>query len=387
MCSLTEDQAKLLIIMILDYLQNNYKALIAKGKDKPTQNKITLKNKSQVIARPVGNTGDSVRGFTGDVLILDEVSRFNELILTAAKPTLLTTGGQIWMCSTPFGKQGYFYECFLNKNNRFRIWHKSSEEVIQQRPLSESWTSEKRTQAIEFLEQEKKDMSELNYGQEYMGLFLDDLRRFFSDELIQRCCVKKRPAAMQRGEHFMGVDIARLGDDETTFEILHRDEQGACRQVENIAKKKRLTTETEYDIISFDSMYHFRKIGIDAGSGSLGVGIFDRLMQNSQTRNKTVAINNRQIAIDNEGKKKQRLFKEDLYDNLRAMMEHGDILLLDDDNLQLSLQSIQIELAREENKNSSIRIFGAYSHIAEGLIRAAWLARKEKTLNLWVRYS
>src|SRR3990167_11463940 len=88
-CSLTEDQAKLIIIMILEYLERNHKGLIAKGKNKPTQNKIMLSNKSQAIARPVGNTGDAVRGFTGDVLVLDEVSRFNELILTSAKPTLL----------------------------------------------------------------------------------------------------------------------------------------------------------------------------------------------------------------------------------------------------------------------------------------------------------
>ena len=31
-----------------------------------------------------------------------------ESVFTASKPTLLTTGGKIWMCSTPFGKTGYF---------------------------------------------------------------------------------------------------------------------------------------------------------------------------------------------------------------------------------------------------------------------------------------
>ena len=121
--SLTEDQAQLMIIMTLDYLEKNDKKWIAKGKYKPTKNKIRLTNKSQILARPVGNTGDAVRGFTGDVLIVDEASRMPELMWTAAKPTLATTGGQIWMCSTPFGKQGYFYECWLNKNDRFKIWH------------------------------------------------------------------------------------------------------------------------------------------------------------------------------------------------------------------------------------------------------------------------
>src|SRR3990167_9624556 len=51
--SLTEDQAKLVIIMVLDYLQKNYKKLICSGKDKPTQSKIKLKNGNWIISRPL----------------------------------------------------------------------------------------------------------------------------------------------------------------------------------------------------------------------------------------------------------------------------------------------------------------------------------------------
>src|SRR3990167_3333368 len=384
-CSLTEDQAKLIIVMILDYLERNHKHLIAKGKNKPIQNKVILKNKSMCIARPVGNTGDAVRGFTGDILILDEVSRFQEMILNASKPVLLTTAGKIWMCSTPFGKKGYFYESFLNKFGRFKVWHKSCEEVIFDRKISLSWTQEKRDQALEFLEEEKKDMSELAYGQEYLGLFLDDIRQFFSDELIERACVKKR--AMLVGKNYLGIDIARMGDDETTFEIVTREDNGNLRQVENIVKTKRLTTQTEQDIYDLENIYKFKGIGIDAGSGSLGVGIFDRLMQNSSTRNKTIPINNRKIIMDNEGKRAQKLWKEDLYDNLRMLMERGEILILDDDNIKQSLRSIQLDYFEKEGHSTRIRIWGRYAHIVEGLIRAAWLARKEKSLNLWVRYS
>ena len=80
--SITEDQAELMIIMTLDYLQKNYKPYLKKAK-KATKTGIWLNNKSSMIARPVGNTGDSLRGFTGDVLILDENSRMNELIMMA----------------------------------------------------------------------------------------------------------------------------------------------------------------------------------------------------------------------------------------------------------------------------------------------------------------
>ena len=67
--SLTEDQAKLIIVMILDYLEKNHNKQILKKNIYTNQSKVTLRNKASVLARPVGTTGDAVRGFTGDVLI------------------------------------------------------------------------------------------------------------------------------------------------------------------------------------------------------------------------------------------------------------------------------------------------------------------------------
>jgi len=385
--SLTEDQAKLIIVMILDYIEKHYKKEIARGKYKPTQNRVTLKNKSQAIARPVGNTGDAIRGFTGDVLIIDEGSRMPELAFTAGKPVLLTTAGQIWMCSTPFGKKGYFYESFLNRNNRFRIWHKSSENVIRDRHISDTWTDEQRTKAIKFLEDEKKDMGELEYGQEYMGLFLDDLQQFFSDELIEQVCNLKRIEGKSPIlNKYMGCDIARLGGDETTIEIIQDNERGKWFHVENIVRKGLTTTKNEDLILDYDKLWNCRKIGIDAGAGTLGVSIYDHLLQHPQVKRKIIPMNNRQISMDRDGKKKQRIFKEDLYDNLRSMLERKELYLLDDSDIRLSLKSVQFEIMKETNKVSKVKIFGKYTHIVEGLTRAAWLAKKEKGLNTWFSY-
>lgn len=383
--SLTEDQAKLIIVMILDILEKRYNTLIAKGKEKPTQSRITLKNKSQVIARPVGNTGDAVRGFTGDVLIIDEASRMPELAFTASKPTLMTTAGELWICSTPHGKKGYFYECFLNKNKRFKVFHISSEDVLHKRELKGNWTEKKRAESIKFLEDEKKEMSELQYGQEYLGLFLDDLRQFFPDEVIAKTCVLKRPEVRPKDNLYMGVDIARMGGDECAYEIIHRANKEKFRHIENITKTKQFTTKTEDDIRHLNLKYNLSKIGIDAGSGSLGVGIFDRLIENPQTKRKVIAMNNRSISLDREGKSKQRIFKEDMYENLLSMMERGEILFLDDSEILTSFKSVQWELVTVKGVNK-VRIFGDYTHIVEGLVRAAWLCKKEKLNKLWISY-
>ena len=386
--SLTEDQAKLIILMTLIYLEQNFKPYLkVKKKDKPTLNKIMLSNGSQILARPVGNTGDALRGFTGDVFIMDELSRWPELALTAGLPTLLTTGGEIWGASTPFGKQGFFYEAFQNKDKFWKVIHVTSEKVIADRPISESWTIKQHDGALRFLEQQKAQMSETQYAQEYLGQFMDDLMRYFTDELIESACKLMYPEPILNGRDYsLGVDIARMGEDETAFEIIRKIGKDNYIHTYSETANKKLTTWTENRIIELDKLYNFKKIYIDAGAGSLGVGIFDHLMQNDQVKRKIVAVNNAQMVIkkDSQGNKTlQKMIKEDLYDNLKGMMNRGEIRLLNDDKVIESLRSVQYEYARKTNQPTKMRIFGNYTHIVEGLIRAAQYA-KEKHLNFFI---
>jgi len=380
-CSLTEDQAQLIIVMTLDFLERHYKTWIAKGNKKPTKNKIMLTNKSEILARPVGNTGDAVRGFTGDVLILDEAARFNEFIFASSKPTLLTTGGKIWICSTPFGKKGYFYECYENKNGRFKVIETNSWDVINTRQISDIWTLDRREAAIEFLEQEKKDMSRLEFAQEYLGKFVEDLNQFFDDDWINKVCTaERRLQPFPNKTYFLGVDIARMGEDLSVFSILEKVNEETIEQIDSQATRKTLTTSTFDRIVQLNGIYDFRQIGIDAGSGSLGVGILDFLLRNPGTRKKTVALNNLSRQLDYSGEKKKQLFKVDMYQNLLAMGQKRIIKLLDDDDVRLSLKSVQYEYITKEGELTKIRIFGNYTHHAESIIRAAWLANT-KTLN------
>ena len=390
--SLTEDQAQLIIIMTLDYLEKTDKRMIAKGKKSPTKNKIRLTNKSQILARPVGNTGDAVRGFTGDVLIVDEASRMPELMWTAAKPTLATTGGQIWMCSTPFGKQGYFYDCWLNKNKRFKIWNTTTWDVYHDRKIEGDWTEQKRKGAIEFIEQEKQDMSALQFAQEYLGQFVDDLRQFFSDELIHKVMKLKRPNIIQKNRTYaLGVDIARLGLDESTFEILKKGENGVLTHVDNQITKKTLLTSTFKHIKGLNDLYDFEKIYVD--DEGIGIGVFDMLITEESTRRKVVALRNSKKLIDykknawskNSEAGKTRMLKQDLYFNMLRLMEQKKITLLDDENIFQSFKSIQYEFTNDKKGKPFMHIFGNYSHIVEGLIRAAWID-KEKIINIGIDY-
>ena len=383
--SLSEDQAKLIILMALDYAEKHYKKMIAKGKDKPTLNRIRLTNGSEILARPVGQTGDALRGFTGNILILDEASRFSELIMEAATPTLLTTAGEIWICSTPFGRKGFFYKAFLNKDKRYKVWHINAEDVIKNRKISKGWTKEQKASAIGFMESERKEKSDFQYRQEYRAEFIEDLRQYFPDELIERVTILDTPKPTPKERNFMGVDIARYGGDECSYQILHAPDDKVVKHIVSINKKEQPTTKTEQDIIDYDNLYEPYRIGIDAGSGSLGVGIYDRLMINPNLKRKVIPMNNRTISLDREGKKQQRIFKEDMYDNFIAMLENKQLLLLNNDKVRLSLKSVQVELVTS-GQFTKVRIFGDYTHIVEGLVRAAWLVKKHKIIKLHFSY-
>src|SRR3990167_3048599 len=392
--SLTEDQAQLMIIMVLDYLQRKEREtktkIVGPGQSSKTKNKIILRNKSQILARPVGNTGDAVRGFTANVLIIDEASRMPELMWTAAMPTLATTSGEIWMCSTPFGKQGYFWDCFnnaqLKKSEMYKVFYVNTWDVYHDRPIADDWTEIKKKRAIEFLEEQKKTMSTLQFGQEYLGLFVEDLARFISDEIIEKACVLKSRAVHITGrEYYLGLDVARMGGDEIAFEGLDKIDDKHIEQIQNDVEKNKPLTWTAEMVITYNRLYNYQKIGID--TTGVGSGVFDILYAEDSTKRKIVSIENAQKPIEYhwDKEKTKRLMKEEMYLNLRTMLEKGYLKLFNDDNVKLSLRSLQEAYEISDSGTTRYRIFGNYTHIVEGLIRAAWLA-KEKVNKLVIDY-
>ncbi len=291
--SLTEDQAFIMHAMVLHHLETYFKTwLKVPKKKKPTKSQIFLSNGSSYIVRPVGSTGDAIRGFNADVLIVDEASRIPKSAWDAAKPTLLTTGGEIWMCSTPFLKEGYFWEAFKEaqidkeQDARFKVFHISSEEVIYNRLISETWSEVTRAKATRNLEREKAEMTEISYGREYLGQFMDDLMRWYTDEWIEKVCTEK-PQKRTDGEYYLGVDIARMGGDETTFEIIRKVNRENFQHVYSETAIHKLTTWTEDKIVELDRIWNFKKIYIDAGAGSLGVGYSTSLSGKTRLKEKS----------------------------------------------------------------------------------------------------
>lgn len=371
--ALTERQAYNLFFKCLMYLQARYPHMIKTGKDKPTMHEINLKNGVCIMCYACGEAGLGLRTYTLKKIFIDEAAPMAREVFISVSPMLSVTGGTMDLLSTPRGKEGYFYEASLRDD--FTKFYVSAEECPRHKK--------------EFLESEKKVMSKLEYAQEYLAVFLDELKRVFSDELIKKCCTLKRRSGIERTyKYYMGIDLARMGEDESSFEILKKIDRDTIVQVENIFTRKTLTTETFQRIIDLEKIYPFGResIGIDAGAGTLGVAILDFCLNEPALKRKVVPINNRDRPYDKDDQHRAKILKEDLYNNLLALMEQGKIKLLDDEELKLSLASVQYGYVTKANTPTKLRIFGNYTHIAEGLIRAAWLASKDKVLNIWVRY-
>lgn len=386
--SLTEDQAMIIMGMALAYAKQNYPRLIGRGRERPTMKSLHL-NGGRMIVRPVGNTGDGARGFEGGILIVDEAARMPKLFWLAAKPILLTTNGQIWMSSTPFGKEGYFWERYDEAENkkipnaRFKVFSVSSEEVMENRKICGSWTEEQRIGALRILEEDKKEMSAREYAQEYLGRFVEELLSFFPEELIERACILEKKGFRKEFKHYLGVDVGGLGEDKSTFEIISKISSERLEQADSQITRRKYTTETTRKILELEAVYKFKKIGID--NAGIGAGVFHPLLFETSTKNKIVGLQNAQKNLDKEGKRKATLLKEDMYCLMKALMEQGKLLLLRDEEVINSLRNMQQEILISPNQKSRLRIFGSNSHVTEGIVRGVWVAYEDKSLNIFVR--
>lgn len=361
--SITEKQGYLMLAKALAYANEKYPTYISKKRDdKPTMHRIVFSNGAAILCYAAGETGEGLRGYTIKKLMIDEGSRMTEEFFIAVLPMLSVSRGSIDIASTPCGTkhpdgtEKFFFKC--SKDEHYKKFLVNLENCPRH--------------SKEFLARMKATMSRFHYAQEYEAVFTDELLRIFSDSIIKEICTGKRINITYRGKFYLGMDIAGYGEDECTFEIVEKLSNGIIEQRDNIIQKRNKTTDTSRKAIEINMQYKLKKIGVD--DGGIGFGVFSELMDNESTKRKTEALNNSSRPTDREGEKTKKLLKEEMYFNLLTLMENHKIKLLDDDEIKASLASIQYE---------DEKVFGSYSHITEGIIRAVWLASKDKDLNIF----
>lgn len=363
--SITEKQAYHMLAKSKVYAEVKYERMIDNSKEnKPTKHRLNFKNGTGILCYAAGETGEGQRGLTIKKLMVDEGSRMSEEYFIAVMPMMSVIRGSMDISSTPFGKHHkdgspkFFYKCSLNP--KFKRLYISSEDCPRH--------------TKEFLEEQKKRLTKLAYAQEYLAQFTDELKRLFNDEIIKKICTGEKQKPNINYKNYLGCDIAGLGEDECTYEIFSKTQNGKLIHSESIVENRNLTTDTSRKIINLNEHWKFKKIGID--DGGVGFGVWSELMGDEKTKRITDALNNASRETDRYGNKSKKLLKEEMYLLLQVLMETNQIILLNDDEVINSLSSIQ---------HDEGRIFGSNSHIAEGIIRSVWMAEKDKSLNIYIR--
>jgi hypothetical protein len=397
-----EFQAETLFNKTLNYLLATYPKLIKKGKNSVTKSKIELVKGITILCKTAGSTGFGLRSITVIRRYVDECSQMPECAWEAIDPQDLTTGADTIYLSTPFGMQGRFYDAWINKNHAYDSFARfsiDSKKCMEERQISEGWTIEQRDKSLKKIEQARARLTHKQFMQEYMGEFIESLMQMFPDKLIKACQTLHRETGQPlepysiKCRYYLGVDVGGRGGSETTFEVFKKTENNHFIQIDNINVNYEMITMTEREILHLDSLYHFRKVYID--SGGIGAGVYDHLLEVDSIKRRVEPIDNSKRALSPfiERKEKQdsernepdpanrsKLMKEDLYNNCLYMMERGEVEFLDDSDIFQSLKSVQFEITEKKD----IIIFGEYTHIAEGIIRALW-GVKDKSLNIWVK--
>lgn len=138
--------------------------------DGDNEQSLAFPNGSRIVGLP-GNEA-TVRGFSAvSMMLVDEASRVSDELYLALRPMLAVSDGALWLMSTPFGKQGFFWDAWENGGTGW--------ERIRVRAWECPRIGKK------FLEEERKTMGERWFQQEYECEFVDVGGAVFGRDLVE----------------------------------------------------------------------------------------------------------------------------------------------------------------------------------------------------------
>lgn len=129
-------------------------------------------NGSRLISLPDSHEGVVGVGGNPTRLVIDEASRVSDILYMSIRP-MLALGAELEVLSTPFGRRGWFFE-ILDSPQRlsmFRAWKVTAHQVPRITP--------------EFLEEERLELGDRWFRQDYELAFSDAIDAVFSADVIE----------------------------------------------------------------------------------------------------------------------------------------------------------------------------------------------------------
>jgi hypothetical protein len=138
--------------------------------ERRNQTVVEWANGARLMSLPDSHEG--VVGFTPTRVVIDEASRVSDVLYLSLRP-MLALGAELELLSTPFGKRGFFFSIFDTpaRLRQFAAWRVTADRCprITRR----------------FLEEEKLELGERWFQQEYFLEFVDAVDAVFTQAVIR----------------------------------------------------------------------------------------------------------------------------------------------------------------------------------------------------------
>lgn len=323
------------------------------GIDRSTQTEIEFDHESRIKVVPTGRNGHKIRGFTADMVIVDEAAFVEDKIFEEViEPMLWASDGELVLTSTPFGASGYFYDKARRSELSDSRWFKQHAEPTMNPMIDEAE-----------IESYKEGKTSKQIKQEVYGEFVPTGDQFFPDPLIRSVLsddvergVIQYPSenANKRVDEdaaiFAGLDLASGGEDQTVIAIT--DEYGNVFSVE---QHDISLPESKQRMQTLDRHYNFERIIVDRTG--LGEGPVADLRQTIGNKVEDVYLSTQQ--------------KQSVYQTLKSEMESGNVTIQSKKDIRVQLSNMGYD--KTKTGNLSIHAKGDFhDDIPDAIALAIW---------------
>jgi len=282
--------------------------------DRETQTQIEFEDGSRIICLPAGTDGANIRGYSADMVIADEAAFMpDDIFSSVILPMLATTDGTLALASTPFGRSGFLYdEAYLDESGRWDVVQVSAKESPNV--------------PNEFVEEQRETLTDDEFKQEILGEFVESGEKYLPTDTVMPCVRDDDPAeraALNAETAYLGVDVARAGDDRTVYIVM--DEAGDVVRVESEETSKM--TGVVGRIKRLDSEYDFARVNID--ENAVGGGVVDFAEHDLGGKINPVAFTNES--------------KQEMYQALKRCLEDKELSLPDHGRLVHELTALEYD--------------------------------------------
>ncbi|MYA87225.1 MAG: hypothetical protein F4X97_02010 [Boseongicola sp. SB0662_bin_57] len=314
----------------------------------------------------LGETGAGARGNTVSGIIEDENAYQNEDAITALEGTGAARDPFIWVASTPDGEDTPFYRRCKNA----RMGNEPIDDVYSD-DVNAEWVQfcakSKQSPMItdRYLNMQKEKLTHEMYMQEYEAQFIGLGDYMYNRQSLNHAAINNIDMDVNNTVYDIGVDVARLGKDQTVYTVIQSDGESA-KLVYYDSEDLSVIPMISSKIFGLYTRFKARNVYLE--SNGIGGGVIDDLSINHG------------LQIPDTGYTPKT--KAETHNNLlRLLTSHRVDLTICNDHRHILLE--QLRSIKKEFKNNVMHLVAKHDDWADSLALACNGLKKGRTIQVF----